>query len=57
MPRGALLISILREKHALVPDGKTVLEPGDQVVAIVEPGREEELARLLLPADRALTTG
>lgn len=55
VPRGALLISILREKHALVPDGKTVLEPGDQVVAIVEPGREEELARLLLPPDRALT--
>jgi trk system potassium uptake protein TrkA len=57
MPRGALLISILREKHALVPDGKTVLEQGDQVVAIVEPGREEELARLLLPPDRALTAG
>ena len=57
VPRGALLISILREHHALVPDGKTVLEPGDQVVAIVEPGREEELARLLLPPEHALTTG
>ncbi len=53
LPRGCLLISILREKHAIVPDGKTVLAPGDQVLAIVEPTYEEELARLLLPAERA----
>jgi trk/ktr system potassium uptake protein len=53
LPRGSLLISILRAKHALVPDGKTVLEPGDQVVAIVEPAGESDLARQLLPAHRA----
>ena len=38
-----------------MPDGKTVLAPGDQVLAIVEPTYEEELARLLLPGERAAT--
>jgi trk/ktr system potassium uptake protein len=54
LPRGCLLISVLRDKHAMVPDGKTVLAPGDQVLAIVEPAHEEELARQLLPTDRAV---
>jgi trk system potassium uptake protein TrkA len=53
LPKGSLLISILRDKQARVPDGSTVLQPGDQIVAIVEPGREDELARQLLPGDRA----
>jgi len=53
LPRGALLISVLRDKHAVVPDGKTVLQAGDQVLAIVEPALEGELTRQLLPADRA----
>jgi trk system potassium uptake protein TrkA len=53
LPRGSLLISVLRDKHAVVPDGKTVLQAGDQVLAIVEPALEEELTRQLLPADRA----
>jgi trk system potassium uptake protein TrkA len=56
LPRGALLISVLRDRHAMVPDGKTVLEPGDQVLAIFEPANEPELARQLLPADRAIAT-
>jgi trk system potassium uptake protein len=53
LPRGCLLISVLRDKLAMVPDGKTVLQPGDQVIAIVEPANEEELARQLMPVDRA----
>jgi trk system potassium uptake protein TrkA len=53
LPRGCLLISVLRDKHAVVPDGKTVLQAGDQVLAIVEPALEGELTRQLLPADRA----
>ena len=53
LPRGCLLISVLRERHAMVPDGKTELQPGDQVLAIVEPETEEDLARQLLPVDRA----
>ncbi len=51
LPAGSLIISVLRKKQGRVPDADTVLESGDQVVAIVEPGREDELSRLLLPAD------
>jgi trk system potassium uptake protein TrkA len=54
LPRGCLLISVLRDKHAMVPDGKTLLQPGDQILAIVEPANEGELARQFLPADRAV---
>jgi trk system potassium uptake protein TrkA len=53
LPRGSLLISILRERSAVVPDGKTVLQPGDQILAIVEPARADELASMLLPSRRA----
>jgi hypothetical protein len=28
--------------------GETVLKPGDQVLAILEPGREDEVRKLLL---------
>jgi trk system potassium uptake protein TrkA len=50
LPAGSLIVSVLRDKKGFVPDGKTVLVSGDQVVAIVEPGREDELAAQLLPA-------
>jgi len=48
LPAGVLLISILRDSKALVPQGPTVLNAGDQVLAILEPGREDELARMFL---------
>jgi trk/ktr system potassium uptake protein len=44
LPAGSLLISILRDKTAIVPDGKTVLAPGDQILAIVEPDQAGTLA-------------
>lgn len=44
MPSGVLLISILREGKATIPSGPTVLEAGDNILAILEPGKEEELA-------------
>ncbi|MEW6582432.1 MAG: TrkA family potassium uptake protein [Actinomycetota bacterium] len=50
LPAGSLLISILRDHAAIVPDGKTVLAPGDQILAIVEPAHAGELADLLTPA-------
>jgi len=49
LPRGSLLVSILRERSALVPDGKTVLQAGDQILAIVEPAQAQELEGMLLP--------
>ena len=44
MPEGSLLISILREgQGGFVPTPDTILEAGDEVLAVLDPGLEEEL--------------
>jgi trk system potassium uptake protein len=43
LPEGSLLISVLREGRGFVPGPDTVLEPGDEVLAVLDPGMEEEL--------------
>jgi trk system potassium uptake protein len=43
LPEGSLLISVLREGTGFVPGDDTVLEPGDEVLAVLDPGLEEEL--------------
>jgi len=48
LPAGVLLISILRDNQALIPQGSTELRAGDQILAILEPGREDELTQLFL---------
>ena len=48
LPEGARLISVVRNGKAEVPDEETQLEAGDQVLAILEPGKEDELRRVLL---------
>jgi trk system potassium uptake protein TrkA len=48
LPEGARLISVVRQGNAEIPDESTQLEPGDQVLAILEPGKEDELRRVLL---------
>ena len=66
LPEGARLISVVRNGKAEIPDDETQLEAGDSVLAILEPGKEDELRRILaqevaagrsepaaLPCDRA----
>jgi trk system potassium uptake protein len=48
MPEGSRLISVMRDGHAEIAVGSTELLPGDQVLAILEPGKEQELRRVLL---------
>ncbi|HEV8602712.1 MAG TPA: NAD-binding protein [Gaiellaceae bacterium] len=48
LPAGSRLISVMREGHAEIPVPETQLLPGDQVLAILEPGKEDELRRVLL---------
>jgi len=48
LPEGARLISIMRDGRAEIAVGATELHPGDQVLAILEPGKEDELRRVLL---------
>src|SRR5919199_3795771 len=48
LPEGARLISVMRNGQAEIAVGSTELRPGDQVLAILEPGKEDELKRVLL---------
>jgi len=48
LPDGARLISVMRSGRAEIAVGSTQLEAGDQVLAILEPGKEDELRRVLL---------
>src|SRR5207247_1430274 len=40
LPEGSQLISIVRDGKAQIADGNIKLEPGDQVLAILQPGKE-----------------
>src|SRR6266849_3419939 len=48
LPEGARLISVTRDGKAEIAVGKTELKPGDQVLAILQPGKEDELRQVLL---------
>ncbi len=48
LPEGARLISVMRNGKAEIAVGATELRPGDQVLAILEPGKEDELRKVLL---------
>jgi trk system potassium uptake protein TrkA len=47
LPEGARLISVMRNGNAEIAVGQTKLVRGDQVLAIIEPGREDHLRQLL----------
>jgi trk system potassium uptake protein TrkA len=49
MPEGSLLISVLREGQGFVPGPDTVLEAGDEVLAVLDPGIEEDLKAFFGP--------
>ena len=48
LPEGSRLISVMRNGTAEIAVGSTVLRPGDQVLAILQPGKEDELRKALL---------
>ena len=48
MPAGSRLIYVIRDGRAEIPDAETELQAGDQVLAILEAGKEDELRRVLL---------
>ncbi|MGE5691670.1 MAG: potassium channel family protein [Pseudomonadota bacterium] len=48
LPEGARLISVVRDGKAEIAGGDTQLQAGDQVLAILEPGQEEELRKALI---------
>ena len=48
LPDGARLISVMRDGTSEIATGATQLRAGDQVLAILQPGKEDELRRILL---------
>ena len=48
LPEGARLISVMRDGRSEIAVPTTELQPGDQVLAILEPGKEDELRKILL---------
>ncbi len=48
LPDGSRLISVMRNGRSELAEDRTVLRPGDQVLAVLEPGKEDELKRVLL---------
>ena len=50
LPDGSRLISVMRNGRSELAEDSTVLRPGDQVLAVLEPGKEDELRRILLRA-------
>jgi trk system potassium uptake protein len=48
LPEGTRLISVMRSGHSELAEDTTVIRPGDQVLAVLEPGKEDELRRVLL---------
>jgi trk system potassium uptake protein len=48
LPEGSRVISVVRDGKAEPPDASLTFEPGDSVLAILAPGKEEELRRVLV---------
>jgi trk system potassium uptake protein TrkA len=49
MPEGSLLISVLRDGQGFVPGPETDLRAEDEVLAVLDPGLEEDLKTLFAP--------
>jgi trk system potassium uptake protein TrkA len=45
LPEGALVISVLRESGGFVPKADTVIEAGDEVLLVLDPGLEDDITR------------
>jgi Trk K+ transport system NAD-binding subunit len=48
LPNGSRLICVMRDGKTEIADGSIELQAGDQVLAVLEPGKESELRGVLL---------
>ncbi len=49
LPEGSLIISVLRGGAGIVPKGDTVIEEGDEVLLVLDPGLEEAITAYFAP--------
>ena len=48
LPDGALVISVLRDGSGFVPNADSVVEAGDEVLVVLDPGLEDAITRLFV---------
>ena len=48
MPRDASVVAVVRARRVVVPRGDTVLQPGDEVIALVTEDSEDAVRRVLV---------
>ncbi len=48
LPKGALIISILRSDGGFVPTAESVVEAGDEVLVVLDPGLESDITARFL---------
>jgi trk/ktr system potassium uptake protein len=51
LPDGCLVVSVLRNGAGFVPKADTLIEAGDEVLAVLNPGDEAELLAMFSPRD------
>ncbi len=49
LPEGSLVISVLRDGQGFVPLADTVIEAGDEVLLVLDPGLEETITPIFCP--------
>ncbi|MEA2314418.1 MAG: trk/ktr system potassium uptake protein [Solirubrobacteraceae bacterium] len=49
LPEGSLIISVLRGRAGFVPKADTVIEAGDEVLLVLDPGLEEAITAYFAP--------
>ena len=52
LPEGSLIISVLRGGRGFVPNAETVIEAGDEVLLVLDPGLEEAITAQFAPNGR-----
>jgi trk system potassium uptake protein TrkA len=55
LPEGSLIISVLRGGAGFVPKPDTVIEEGDEVLLVLDPGLEEAITTFFAPDGHAAT--
>ena len=48
LPRNGSIVAVIRQDHVIVPHGDTVLQPGDEVLALVAVDNEDAVKALLV---------
>ena len=52
LPEGALIISLLRGGKGYVPKADSIIEAGDEVLLVLDPGLEDTITARFAPVDR-----